>query len=201
MEIVDANGCVKDTTISLDEPPQFFISIDGEIEIVLGDQTTLIGSVNIPPNEILSIQWTLSDSLSCDTCLTTIANPIITTTYTLTITDIYGCEESVQITIRVNSVIDVYVPNIFSPNDDGVNESVFVSTGEGIEKINKLLIFDRWGNLVFKNENFLPNLPEEGWDGSFNGKEVNAGVFVYLVEVQLIDGGVEQFDGTITVVK
>lgn len=62
-------------------------------------------------------------------------------------------------------------------------------------------IFDRWGELVFENKNFAPNAPQFGWRGKAKGKFVNPGVYVYVVEVEYIDGGTEIFSGDVTVIR
>ena len=63
-------------------------------------------------------------------------------------------------------------------------------------------IYDRWGNLIYSATNFLPgdNSPEY-WDGKFNGKIMNPGVFVYLIEVEFLDGKRLLYRGDVTLVK
>lgn len=81
----------------------------------------------------------------------------------------------------------IFIPNIFSPNDDGINDQIFIQTNDRISLVNVFRIFDRWGNVVFEDFNFLPNDAQHGWDGLFNGKLMNPAVFTYLAEVQTID--------------
>jgi gliding motility-associated-like protein len=69
---------------------------------------------------------------------------------------------------------ELFVPNVFSPNEDGRND-VFKPRGTNLFEYN-LRIYDRWGNLVFEADNI-----EDGWDGTFNGKPMNSGVFVYYI--------------------
>jgi len=85
--------------------------------------------------------------LSCSTC----TNPIVkidvdsTITYTITVTDLYGCSSSQEITIySVRHCGDVFVPTAFSPNGDGQNDTLFVRGLEGCYKEFSLKIFDRW---------------------------------------------------------
>ena len=99
-------------------------------------------------------------------------------TYWAKIIDEHGCELLDSITIHFNS--KYYIPNVFSPNYDGLNDYFFPVFGE--ESIEKFLfnIFDRWGNFLFSTTD--PKL--KGWDGIYNGKEVNPGVYVYYCEIQ-----------------
>jgi hypothetical protein len=61
-----------------------------------------------------------------------------------------------------------------------------------------MYVYDRWGNLVYSNNNFLPNDPYQGWDGLFNGESVVNGVYVYLFKVTTNEGQILTFAGDIT---
>ena len=120
-------------------------------------------------------------------------------TYSLTVTDSNGCIENYigsLLNLEDDSCDDTYlfVPNIFSPDGNGVNDVLFVD-GKNIQQV-QLMIYNRWGNLVFQS-----NSVAEGWDGNFKGKPVNQGVFVYIVTGRFKDG--KDFDqkGTITLIR
>jgi gliding motility-associated-like protein len=88
----------------------------------------------------------------------------------------------------------VYIPNIFSPNNDGFND-VFYVRGKEIESLH-FLIYNRWGNLVFES-----NELSQGWDGTQNGKMCEAGVYAFVAEVRFKDGREENRKGTVTLVR
>mgnify|MGYP001489689788 CR=1 FL=1 len=67
-------------------------------------------------------------------------------------------------------------------NNGGANGSFVISTNDQVLSIKRLRIYDRWGNMVFSNENFQPNDPSEGWNGTFMGRTVEQGVYVYVIE-------------------
>ena len=67
--------------------------------------------------------------------------------------------------------------------------------------IYKINIFDRWGEMVYSNTNVAANDENNSWDGTFKGRQLNNGVFVYVVEVEYIDGTRETFKGDVTVAK
>jgi gliding motility-associated-like protein len=95
----------------------------------------------------------------------------------------------------------VFIPNVFTPNGDGINDLFMVYSAGGVAVIEEMLIFDRWGELVFNRKDALPNLSGYGWDGSFKGKPMNAGVFVYYARIRFLDGTVREFKGDLTLAK
>jgi gliding motility-associated-like protein len=72
----------------------------------------------------------------------------------------------------------IFIPNSFSPNDDGVNDYFTVFTKEDL-KINYLRIFDRWGEMVFENTNFKSNDDVNGWNGKFRNAPLPSATYAY----------------------
>jgi len=104
-----------------------------------------------------------------------------------------GCSDTLVQTICVENVVRFFKPNIFSPNNDGVND-LFSMFSLGISDFS-MQIYDGWGNLVFAT-----NDPNESWDGKHDGKEVNQGVYVGMVKYQDQETGkpyTEFFDLTV----
>ncbi len=95
----------------------------------------------------------------------------------------------------------IYAPNAFSPNGDGVNDSFTLFGGKGVSLILDLKIFDRRGGLIFEGKNLVPNELSQGWDGSFRGRPLGAGVFVWVAEVELADGRRTVLNGGITLTR
>ena len=128
--VQDANGCEATQTASIFEPQEIVITVIAMTDlpnntILLGDSTELETEVNIfVGNDTLAYAWTPSESLSCSNCANPIASPQVTTTYMVTVTDANGCSATTEITINVNEVRDVYIPNAFTPNGDGINLSL-----------------------------------------------------------------------------
>ena len=118
-------------------------------------------------------------------------------------TDINGCQASASITVDVDYNRDVYIPNIFSPNGDGRNDEFKIFTGLGVVSINYINIYDRWGNLVHVEGQQMPSPTGTGnWDGSFNGKYLNPGVYVYVTEITFVDNNTTlTYSGDVTLVK
>lgn len=156
------------------------------------NQSAYLNATGLSANGTYS--WTPPFNLSCTSCPNPIATPEETITYTVITTDSNGCRSSDDITIIVQFQNVIFVPNIFSPNGDGVNDVLFVR-GKGVEKL-KFFIYDRWGEKVFETTSL-----DVGWDGSFRGKEMNKAVFVYYLEATFIDGEEVTQKGDITLVK
>lgn len=119
--------------------------------------------------------------------------------YSLTVTQ-DGCTGEDEVTIdQLNCTqCKFYIPNAFSPNEDGVNDDFRIFSNCTLETYN-LKIFDRWGEFVFES-----NDPDVRWDGSFRGQTVNTGVFVYCLTVgyvELDETQSEIITGSITVVR
>ncbi|MEL7221412.1 MAG: gliding motility-associated C-terminal domain-containing protein, partial [Bacteroidota bacterium] len=82
-----------------------------------------------------------------------------------------------------------------------VNDGFTVFGGPGLEAIEKLQIFSRWGSLVFESNNIDHSMEGLGWDGRFNGELVNPGVFVYIAQLRFVDKEVVQVEGDVTLIR
>jgi gliding motility-associated-like protein len=102
-------------------------------------------------------------------------------------------------TIFVEFPRNVFIPNLFDPSNTNAANNTFTIWGdEDVVKVNYLRIYDRWGNMVFGNEDFLPNDPAEGWDGGFRNQDMNNAVFVYYAEILFKDGLTLMYVGDVT---
>ncbi len=197
--VQDAEGCSTTLSAVLTEPAEFQIIISPDATIDLGGSYQITTQINLLLSQIQSVQWSPSIGLSCDTCLNTVASPFISTQYKVEVITDAGCRDNATLRLLVDRRVDVYIPNIFSPNDDGENDMFTVFADQkGVKKINSLQVFSRWGELLWERLSFLPNDVSLGWDGSFKGSPMNPAVFVYLAEIEFIDGRKELFKGDVT---
>jgi gliding motility-associated-like protein len=197
--VQDANGCLYVVDGELTGKLIPVPNAGDDVEIELGYSTTLSGTVDVLD---ALVEWTPANTLSCNFCLDPIATPFITTVYTLMATSSDGCVGLDSVTVRVRkSETAVYIPNAFSPNDDGINDYLTVFGDRSVKQIDKLAIFSRWGDLVFEEVGFMPNDPMRGWDGTFRDKPVQTGVFTWVAEVRFLDDVVEIFSGDITLIR
>lgn len=82
----------------------------------------------------------------------------------------------------------IYAPNVFSPNDDRINDRFRLYPNKFIKAIHRLDIFDRWGEWIFNQGYMDPADPLMGWDGTFRGLPMNNAVFVWVAEVEYVNG-------------
>ena len=94
----------------------------------------------------------------------------------------------------------IFVPTGFSPNGDSANDRLLVH-GQPSARILDFRLFDRWGELVYETGNFTPNDPDIGWDGTFRGQEMDPGVYVWILEVEYMDGVTEILRGNTTLIR
>jgi gliding motility-associated-like protein len=201
LKVRDEIGCEYDTTFQITELEELVLNLDSELEIKLGEEIILPALTNRNEDELPLIQWTPNRGLDCDSCLNPIANPQLSTEYFLTIEDENNCSATAKTILKINRESCVFIPNIFSPNGDGNNDTFFVNGIQNIAQIIQFQVFNRWGGLVFEQRNIQPNDPNVGWDGALNGRPVNSGVFPYSVEIEFIDGRTELFVGTVALVR
>lgn len=153
----------------------------------LGDTTSFISypDTTISLGEVVTIEidldsaywsWMVSPAsiVDCTVCSEISIKPSQDTVITILYTHTSGCQYQQSFLISVvNTTNDIYIPNAFSPNEDGYNDSWQIYNGEDIVLIS-CKIYDRWGNLVYNIESGIIN-----WGGNFKGRALNPGVFIY----------------------
>lgn len=99
--------------------------------------------------------------------------------------------------------LNVYIPNIFSPNIAGQNEKFLIQFGYDptIVLIDSFIIYDRWGNQLFKNEKLPPSTTDIGFSDTFNGKELPVGIYGYITTVSLRNGNKKTLQGTVSLIR
>jgi gliding motility-associated-like protein len=197
----DANGCTVGGGIAINAPVAVSVNLGDDITIALGDDANIKALVNVDPDSLAAIVWNPGGT-EPPSGLNLQVFPIITTTYSVSVTDENGCEDSDDVTVFVDRRKGVYVPNAFSPNGDGLNDIFMIFAKEKqVKNIRSFLVFDRWGETVWQYYNFQPNDPAFGWNGENRDQAMNPAVFVWFAEVEFVDGQVELFEGDVVLVK
>jgi gliding motility-associated-like protein len=190
--VMDVNGCETSLDLTLEAPAEVQVMLDAQTGgnppvINLGDSLLLRVLVNIPQQNIDAVVWK-PQIPGCDECLETYVRPGATETYSVTVFDINGCSGSALLTVFVEQRFNIFIPNAFSPNDDGINDLFMIQAGNEVESVISFNILDRWGNLVFQSADFQPNDPLHAWNGKVKGRRANPGVFAFFAEIKMKSG-------------
>lgn len=197
--VSDDTGLTNTLSIEVLSPPEIVVELGNDETINLGESINLNAVSNIVPSQII---WEPTELLDCDFCLNPlVVQPIESISYFLTISDENGCTASDEIEIIVRKARNVYVPNAFSPNGDGINDEITVFAGDEVTSVRTFQIYDRWGGAVFEAFDFRPNDPSLGWNGIYKGELMNAAVFVFFAEVEFLDGEVVLVKGEVNLVR
>jgi len=202
MIVEDNIGCTFEETTFIEQPPTLGFELGENQTVMLGETVEIFPFYNFIPTDF---HWKVSLPLNCDNFENCDHLTFIPTADQQVVLELFvspGCSLSDSIFLEVLPVRNVYIPNAFSPNGDGLNDvfTVFAKT-PNVQMVEELKIFNRWGAIVFENKDFLPNNEELGWDGTFRGEPMNIGVYAYTTKIRFIDEEVLFYSGDISIVK
>ncbi|MDQ3016619.1 MAG: gliding motility-associated C-terminal domain-containing protein [Bacteroidota bacterium] len=197
IEITDGTNCKIQIDLRVQLASSESLSLGPDQTILLGDSVTINASLSFVPDTFYwSGDLTLIDSKELDNTI----SPSGDVTYQLVGIDDKGCTYLDEIVIRVLLHSAIYVPTVFSPNGDGVNDIVRPEADPSVSHVDYFEILSRWGEVVYSATNFDPHT-NDGWNGMFNGKPMMPGVFVYrLAAVNKLDQEITQY-GNITLIR
>ena len=184
----DSLGCFSTTTKYINLYPRALVHAGNDRIIQFGDE------VMLQPNSIYPITWESSPYLSCLKCNQPYAKPPETTTFYASIISPDGCEETDSVNVFVRG--NMYVPNAFTPDEDGLND-IFKAEGVDISEF-KMEIYNRWGDLVFISENI-----GQGWDGSnrSDGYYCPPDIYQYRIIAREKHGDYFELKGHVTLLR
>ena len=192
LTVTDGNGCVNGAVTEIEQADGFFA--DYEITPQSGFAPLDVAYVytGSDAGEVVWITGT-GDTLIGETGVYTYDEP---GTYVVTLIAVSGpCSDTLDATIIVEGESFVSVPNIFSPNGDGVNDE-FRIISQGLETLN-CNIFNRWGQLIYEI-----NSPTETWKGQTkSGEDVSEATYFYILNAKGFDGEEYELTGSVRVVR
>lgn len=192
------NPCVVDAVVSSDPfivviLQRTDITVESPVSILYGDTTALTITPDVPVNPT-SFIWSPDSTLSCRQCPDPFAFPTTNTWFNFVYRSPSGCLTRDSIFVEVKPNYEVFIPSAFSPNNDGRNEVLYVR-GIFIEEVH-LKIYDRFGHMVFESRQQV-----YGWDGKQNYRELNAGVYLYVVDIVYKDRTTKTISGNVTLLR
>ena len=113
----------------------------------------------------------------------------------------YLCRDTATIKVNVFWQKHLILPNVFTPDGDGLNDNFYVIAGKDVKLVKQFQVFNRWGQKVFERTNGSTNDYASGWNGMFKGLKAPMGTYVYLIVVELQDGSSETYKGNITLIR
>ncbi len=198
--VTDSKGCIAEYQFKILDPSNSAVTfLMDSIEVTLGDSVLLEADlINI--DSLSEIFWTGSGHIRCSTCASTYVIPGKSGgSFSIHLKDKYGCEYEATIFIKVKQ--HFYVPNVFSPNGDNINDFFNVISDSSIEAIDVLYIYDRWGDLLYEHHNFPPNSSLGAWDGRAHGQYALPGVYIYVFEFKDKAGESHKLSGDVTLMR
>ncbi len=160
------------------------VTISQDTTVSLGFSTTLEATGGI------GYEWSPIETLDNPFSGTPVASPLTNTTYTVTVTVSSGCETTREVTVTVDEDFRVDLPNLFTPNGDGINDFFIISNIFTYDA--EVLIFNRWGTELYSSTAY-----QNDWDGTNNdGDPLTDGTYYYVVKV-----GPKVYKGAITILR
>jgi hypothetical protein len=162
LTVTDSKGCVYSKQYYITEPDLVTIDLGPDRIATEGDIVRIEMSTSVIGSSIGTIEWSTDHGIICEGCTTIEFEAVSDGFIVASITDTAGCSayDTMMLTILLPRYY--YSPNIFSPNNDGLNDYFTIYGRSNLTTINALRIFDRWGNMVFEDFNLTPGAPFSG---------------------------------------
>jgi len=168
VEVSENTYCGKTTTIMVTVSPKPTVFAGRDTSYNMND-AIFINAVGTG-----TLMWIRGEEIICSVCPLTQVYPTRDNCYVIEAINEEGCRATDDICIALTEDFTIYIPNAFSPNNDGLNDK-FLIFGENISKVS-LEIYDRWGVKIFSTNDFYM-----GWDGYYKGELCPLGSYTYVV--------------------
>lgn len=185
----DQYGCSDTASVRVNLFPKPFVQTNPDVYAIFGEVIQL----NATSNTAISYVWSPEEYLSCNVCQNPVTQPDKPMVFTVTIYDINGCSATDKVRIYYDAII--YVPNTFTPNQNGTNETFF-ALGVNIRGF-QLEIFNRWGELIYTGDAL-----SQMWDGTYAGLPSPDGVYTWkIVYSELFTDEIHQIVGHVNLLR
>ncbi len=200
--IRDARGCERiQADFFYPRAAQRSASLPTFIPQELAGSVVVEPDYDVPLDQIVAYRWHPAAFFDCPSCPNPTLSAPRSQPISLAIDDIYGCTDSLVTFVAVDGRVPLYVPNVFTPNGDGTNDFIAVyANPEQVERILDFEVYDRWGELIWRDEDFAPNDGRRGWDGQLDGRPANLATYVWRARIRLVTGEEQVESGTTVLV-
>lgn len=191
----DSNGCMSNATATITELPDWnFQFAPTQANLLKGDSIFLKPFISISQADF---EWQPANLLQQPNGTATWTFPLLDTVLIrVKATDLFGCAKYADFTAYVKDTVAVYIPNAFTPGGgsisaNGVNDGFTAySNFPAVKRIKKMVIANKWGQILFEKDDFPLNIDSEGWDGTFNGEPQIQDEYAYRIVIEMVDGEV-----------
>ncbi|MBI2967712.1 MAG: gliding motility-associated C-terminal domain-containing protein [Bacteroidetes bacterium] len=190
--VTDSLNCSKNSSITITVSSTVTVDAGDDTTIFAGGQGTLSAEVTGATSPLTFI-WQPGNIDGQNITV----QPATDEIYSVMVTDVNGCTGSDTVKISVTNCAEPFVPTAFSPNGDNNNDMLFVRgfTDDCVTGLT-FVVYNRWGQKVFDT-----NTVTKGWDGIFNGKATDTGVFVWYLNAKWKGGDEKVKKGNVTLVR
>jgi gliding motility-associated-like protein len=207
VKVEDQAKCSFLDTLTVNQPVQLLAEfVPDKVTVELGDSTITLNPKITSSLPVSSYLYNPPKFLSDSKIKNPIVRPEDDQEYILTVVDANGCTTQAKVFVELDRNRNVYIPNAFTPDGDGINDEFRVFACKGVRRVNSAQVFDRWGNKVFDNGTGTGIAPDCNggtilWDGTQGGNRLNQGVYVYVVEVEFLDNIKLVYRGDIKIIR
>jgi gliding motility-associated-like protein len=185
----------QSTTVYVIDPSLYSLSATADDDTIPEGTSTIIHAIT---DTNFTVHWSPVEAVSNPFALNPTVSPEETTTYTVSILDSTGCPRTASVTVYVVSMQckpdNVFVPNTFTPNNDGVNDVLYVRSNDLMELY--FAVYNRWGQMVFETTDI-----KKGWDGIYKGMSADPAVFAWYLRAKCFNGDELRKKGNTTLIR
>ncbi len=194
--VTDVNNCTaSDATIVTQPDPVIITVLPTSTTVNLGESILLQASTN--QAGIITYDWQPAMGLSCYDCANPLFSGNYSALYTVTVANDRGCSGNASVDVVVVPAYDIFIPNVFTPNGDGANDTwnIFGNL-PGIKQI-QMVVFNRIGEKVFESTDI-----NFAWDGNYQGVSAPAGVYVYSARIVWLNNHSDSdYQGSVNIMR
>jgi gliding motility-associated-like protein len=206
--ILNQIGCRLDTVVHLSAPDLVEMQVATDyFEVHLGESVQF----NTTSNQAdVTFVWKPDLFLNNATISNPVCTPLRSMVYYVYVTNSTGCVriDTVRVVLKITREDEIYIPDAFTPNEDGVNDIFYVrSSSPSVLSLDYVRVFDKYNEQVFEarvtdtGSLITPENPVFGWNGTFRGQKAEAGSYRYVIAARFIDNKVSIFSGTLKLIR
>ena len=195
----DDKGCFTDTGYVMVEVAAFpKVNAGADKKIAAGVALDLVPSLS---TDVTEVRWSTTGAIFRNSESAITVKPLENTEYTVEVKNAAGCAASDKVNVTVTKAGgELFIPNTFSPNADGVND-VFYPRSTASVKIISLKIINRYGALVFERTGFNTNDVNAGWDGNYRGAKLLPDIYLYVISITDAENNTQTTQGDIALIR